>query len=143
MADDRVLIDATNEAFWQITRYKTGQRLDMSVPQDRAMAKSWLDIYRELRGHRERATSAALRTLNETVAPHVLVVERKNGELLPHAFPGLNQLEVQYAWILDQPEDYAYIAAFDFTRRRDAPIYDQFALSVRKRQAATSGWYGW
>ncbi|HSX22524.1 MAG TPA: hypothetical protein VLE97_07110 [Gaiellaceae bacterium] len=142
MADDRVLIDATNEAFWQITGYKTGQRLDMSLPQDRSMAKSWLDIYRELRGHRDRATQAAQRTLNETVTPYVLVVERKSGILQPQAFPGRNQLEVQYAWVVDQPEDWAYVAAFDFTRRRDAPLYDQFALTVRRREA-TSGWYAW
>ena len=142
MADDRVQIDATNEAFWQITRYKPGQRLDMSVPKDRAMAKSWLDIYRDLRARRDRATTAAQRTLNETVTPYVLVLERKDGTQQPQAFPSRNQLDAQYTWIVDQPEGYAYVAMFDFTKRRDAPLYDQFALTVRRREA-TSGWYGW
>lgn len=141
MAEDRVLIDATNETFWEITKYKPGKRLDMSNARDHEMAKTWLDIFRQIRGHRDRATAAAQRTLNETTTPYVLVVEHSDGSLSPQALPARNNLDEQYTWILGQPENYTYVAAFDFTRRHDAPIYDQFALSVRKR-AATSGWYG-
>jgi hypothetical protein len=138
MADDRALIRATDQVFWQITQYKPGQRLDMSIPQDRAMAKNWLDIYHQVRGHRDRATATAQRTLNETASPYVLVVERRDGSLQPQAFPGRNNLDAQYAWVIDQPEAYTYLAAFDFSQRRDVPLYEQFALMVRQ-QVATSG----
>lgn len=131
MADDRILINATNETFWQITGYKPGKRLNMSIAADRQMAKTWLDIYAQIRGRRERATSTAQRTLNETVSPYVLVIEQHDGSLMPQAFAHRGNLDVQYAWVLDQPERYTYLAAFDFTQRRDAPIYDQFALNQR------------
>ncbi len=136
---DRVLIDTTNETFWQITRYKPGQRLDMSDPQDRVMSKRWLDIYAQIRGHRDRATSLARRVLNETVTPYILVIEKRDGTLTHQKFERRGNLEVQYFWILDQPERYTYLALFDFTKNRDAPIMDQFALSKRQ-QMATSGW---
>lgn len=141
MAEDRVLIDATNETFWQITNYKRGQKLDMSNAQDRVMAKTWLDIFGQIRGHRDRATAVAQRTQNETATPYVLVVEHRDGSFNPQAFANRNNLDEQYSWVLGQPDSYTYVAAFDFKQRRDAPLYDQFALSVRRR-AATSGWHG-
>ena len=139
---DRVLINATNEAFWQITRHKPGQQLNMSDPQDRAMSKTWLDIYAKIKGYRDRATSLAQRILNETVTPYVLIIEQRNGTLTHRTFERRSNLDVQYAWLLDQPDYYTYVAMFDFTKNRDAPILDQFALSKRQ-QMATSGWYGW
>lgn len=139
---DRVLINATNETFWQLTRYKPGQQLDMSNPQDRALSKTWLGIYDQVKGRRDRATSAARRTLNETVTPYVLVTERRDGSLTSQAFPHRSNLDVQYSWLLDQPDRYTYIAAFDFTKNRSVPLYDQFAL-LRRSQVASSGWYGW
>jgi hypothetical protein len=140
---DRVLINATNEAFWQHTRHKPGQQLDMSDPRDRAMSKTWLSFYEQIRGRRDRATSVARRTLNETVTPYILVTERRrDGSLIPQTFSTRGNLDVQYSWVVDQPEDYTYVAMFDFTKNRDAPIFDQFAISKRQ-QIAASGQYGW
>ena len=141
-AADGVLISATNETFWQLTQYKRGQKLDMSDPQDRAMSKTWLDIYAQIKGHRERATSLATRVLNETVTPYVLVIEQGNGSLTHRTFERRSNLDVQYNWLVDQPEYYTYLAMFDFTQNRDAPIRDQFAMSKRQQRLATSGWYG-
>lgn len=148
MADDRILINATNETFWQITGYKPGQRLNMSIAADRQMAKTWLDIYAQIRGHRERATQTAQRTRNEVATPYILVIEHADGSLAPQAFQESGDLDVQFVWQLGQPETYTYLAAFDFSKRSDAPVIDQFALSVRKQQqrqqqAATSGWRRW
>lgn len=142
-AADGVLISATNETFWQLTQYKRGQKLDMSDPQDRAMSKTWLDIYAQIKGHRERATNLAKRVLNETVTPYILVVERSNGSLDHQTFERRANLDVQYTWLLDQPDYYTYAAMFDFTQNRNAPIADQFALAKRTFDARTSGWYGW
>ncbi len=139
---DGVLIHATNETFWQLTRYKPGRQLDMSDPRDRSMAKTWLELYDQIRGHRDRATDLATRALNETVTPYVLVIEHRDGSLVHQEFPRRANLDAQYAWLIDQPEYYTYAAMFDFTQRRDAPILDQFALSKRQ-QLATSGWQSW
>jgi hypothetical protein len=135
---DNVLVHAANETFWRITRYKPGQKLDMSDQRDRAMSKTWLDIYAQVKGHRDRATSRAQRTLNETVTPYILVVERRDGTLNSQALPQRGNLDVQYNWVVDQPDDYTYIAAFDFTKKRDAPIFDQFSLM--RRSQTISGW---
>lgn len=137
--DDRALVDATNQVFWQITKHKPGQRLDMSDPRDRALSKTWMDIHGQVRGHRDRATQVALRTFDKTRTPYVLVVEQRDGSLIHQEFPSRNQLDVMYDWRLDQPEDYTYLAMFDATQDRAAPIRDTFALS--KRQQATAG--GW
>lgn len=139
---DRVLINATNEAFWQITRHKPGQQLNMSDPQDRAMSKRWLDIYAQVQGYRMRAMDLARRALNETRTPYILVIQKRDGTLTHQAFERRDNLDVQYSWILDQPEYYTYLAMFDFTQNHNAPILDQFSLSQRQ-QTATSGWYGW
>lgn len=139
MADDRILIDATNATFWQLTNYKPGKRLDMSIADDRKMAKIWIDIYREIRGHQDRATQVALRTQAETHAPYILVVERRDGSISPQAIRDRGDLDVQYTWQLSQPEIYTYVAAYDLARRNDAPLYHQFALAVRQQQAATGG----
>jgi len=143
MAEDQVLIRTTNQVFWEITKYKLGRRLDMSVPDDRRMAKTWMDVYRQVQGHRDRATQAAQRTQRETTAPYVLVVERRDGSVNPQGFQNRGELDVQYVWLLNQPEQYTYLAAFDFTQRRDAPLYDQFAIAARSRATATSGCYRW
>lgn len=145
MADDRVLINATNVTFWEITKYKPGQKLDMSDPKDRAMAKVWMDVYGQIRGRRDRAAQLAQQVLNETGTPYILVIEQRDGSLVHQEFPRRGNLDVQFTWIVDQPEYYTYLAAFDFTKNRDAPLYDQFALSKRqqRQQLATSGWHGW
>jgi hypothetical protein len=137
---DAVLASATNEAFWQKTGYKRGQPLDMANKRDRAMAKTWLDLYKQNKARRDRATSVALRTLNETVNPYVLVTEERNGTLRPQTFQQRRNLDVQYTWLVDQPEFYAYVAMFDFTERRDRPLFDQFAVAKRA-QTPVSGWY--
>lgn len=43
-----VLNEETNVRFWNRTRYKRGQRLDMTDPQDRKMSEIWKDIFREV-----------------------------------------------------------------------------------------------
>lgn len=139
VATDHVLTNATNATFWQITRYKPGQKLDMSDPQDRSMAKRWMDIYKQVRSHRDRATSLAKRLLNELVTPYILVIEQRIGSLTHRTFERPGNLAAQYSWLLDQPEKYTYLAMFDFTQNRAAPIRDQFSLSKRQ-QMATSGW---
>lgn len=141
MADDRVLINATNATFWAITQYKPGQRLDMSDPKDREMAKVWMDVYGQIRSRRDRATSLA----RQAVSPYILVIEKRDGTLTHQEFERRANLDVQYTWLVDQPEYYTYLAMFDFTKNRVAPIIDQFALSKRQQiqQMATSGWYGW
>ena len=145
MADDRVLINATNATFWEITKYKPGQRLDMNDPKDREMSKTWLDIYAQIRGRRARATQLARQALNETGASYILVVEQREGSFVHRTFPNRGNLDVQYSWLVDRPEYYTYVAMFDFTKNRGAPILDQFALSKRQQiqQLATSGWHGW
>lgn len=148
MADDRVLINATNSTFWQITKYKPGQRLNMADPKDREMAKVWMDVYAQIRGRRDRATQLARQVLIETatpqtITPHILVVEQRDGSFTHQVFPSRGNLDVQYNWIIDQPERYTYLAAFDFTKDENAPIYDQFAITKRRQQAPVSGWYGW
>ena len=40
-----ILIRETNERFWHQTGYKPNQMLDPSNPNDRRMARVWLDIY--------------------------------------------------------------------------------------------------
>ena len=139
---DRVLINAANETFWQITRYKPGQQLDMTDPRDRAMSKTWLEIYGQILGHRTAATDLATRVFSEAAAPYVIVVEKRDGTLTHLKLESRGNLDVQYSWLVDQPEYYTYIAMFDFTSNRDAPILDQFALSKRQ-QTAASGWHGW
>ena len=138
---DGVLVRATNEAFWQKTGYKRGQPLDMSIKRDRAMSKTWLDLYQHNKARRDRATSVAQRAVNELVNPYVLVTEERDGTLRPQTFPQRANLDVQYTWLVDQPEFYAYVAMFDFTQRKDRPLFDQFALTKRE-QTPISGWYG-
>jgi hypothetical protein len=138
---DRVLVDATNHAFWQVTRHKPGQPLDMSNPRDRAMSKTWLNIYAQIRARRTRATDLARHVLNETITPYILVIEQHDGSLTHRTFERRSSLDVQYSWVVDQPKRYTYLAMFDFTKNRDAPILDQFAISKRQH-LATSGWYG-
>ncbi len=143
-ADDRGnLYKETNQRFWDRTRYKPGQRLDMSDPRDRAMAKTWLQIYDEVRGHRDRATTLARRALVETVAPFVLVIEQRDGSMVHQEFPRRGNLDVQYAWLVDQPEYYQYIAAFDFTKDRAGPLYDHFAASTRPPADVSGYWCAW
>lgn len=138
---DRVLVRATNAAFWQLTKHKPGQKLDMSDPRDRAMSKTWLDLYAQIKARRDRATTVAQQTVNAAVTPYVLVVERANNTVRPQTFERRTNLDVQYQWMLAQVDDYAYLAMFDFTQRRDAPVADEFSISLRPSATATSGWY--
>lgn len=133
---DRSLVDATNRVFWEITKHKPGQRLDMSDPRDRAMSKRWMEIYAQVRGHRDRATQLARSVLKKTGSPYVLVVEQRDGKLVHQTFPSRNHLDVMYLWYQDQPEDYTYLATFDFTKF-DVLQEDEFALSRRKQAVAS------
>ena len=143
-APDRVLVNATNEAFWRVTRYKPNQPLDMSDPQDRVMAGRWREIYEQIRGYRTRATAAAQRTHGETRVPYVLVLQQRDGNMTSQTFPRRGNLDVQYEWLLDQPEYYTYVAMFDLGANRDAPVRDQFSITQEARRTrAVSGWYGW
>jgi hypothetical protein len=139
---DVVLTRAANEAFWQRTNYKRGLPLDMSNKKDREQAKTWIAIRKQLKSRRDRATTYAQRILNETVNPYVLVIEQRDGTLRPQTFPQRGNLDVQYRWLVDQPEYYAYLAMFDFTQRKDGPLHDQFSLT-RREQTPVSGWYGY
>jgi hypothetical protein len=76
------------------------------------------------------------------VTPYVLVIEERNGTLRPQTFQQRGNLDVQYTWLVDQPEYYTYVAMFDFTQRKDRPLDDQFALTKRA-QSPVSGWYGY
>jgi hypothetical protein len=146
MASDRVLINATNETFWQITGYKRGQRLDMSIPQDFEMAKRWRSIYAELQQHKTRALQAAQALSADRHIPFVMVVERKDpnaqfGNLLSTVYETRNSLMTQYQWGVDQTDFYSYIAAYDFTVDPNGPVMEQFAVLERLRSGAmTSGW---
>lgn len=146
MATHRALIDATNQAFWDITNYKPGQRLDMSDPQDRDMARRWLDIYKEFQEYRLRGFHRAYKVLQEsmqasrTVEPYVLVVEIPDGRLTSQTFPSRANLDVQYKRTIDQTENYTYAAMFDFEQKIDGLIADMFA-TVRRQQIAARGWY--
>lgn len=146
MASDRVLIDATNQTFWQITNYKPGQRLDLSIPQDREMAERWREIYKQVEEYRRRATRRANEILDaslqpsQILQPYVLIVERRNGTLTPQVFASRANLDVQYTWTIDQTEDYTYAAMFDFTQKTDGPTADTFSVT-RRRRMAVSGWY--
>lgn len=133
---DRSLVDATNRVFWEITKHKPGQRLDMSDSRDRAMSKRWMEIYAQVRGHRDRATQLARSVLKKTGSPYVLVVEQRDGKLVHQTFPSRNHLDVMYLWYQDQPEDYTYLATFDFTKF-DVLQEDEFALSRRKQAVAS------
>src|SRR5262245_12770258 len=123
MATDRTLIDATNATFWQITQYKPGRRLDMSDPKDRAMSKTWLDIYHQVAPHRDRAAALAKQVFAETTRPYVLIIERRDGTLTHQEFSYLANLDVQYSWVLVQPEYYTYIAEFDLTQDPNGPLH--------------------
>lgn len=142
---DRVLIDATNQTFWDITNYKPGQRLNMRDPQDAAMAERWKEIFKQVLDYRTRAWNRANEVLEDSmqagreVQPYVLVVERRDGRTISQTFPRRANLDVQYAWDIDQTNDYTYAAAFDFTQKTDGPIADAFAV-VRGRRMAVSGW---
>ena len=43
-----ILFGEVNARFWNRTRYKQGQKLDMTNPQDREMSKVWMEILREV-----------------------------------------------------------------------------------------------
>lgn len=51
-----VLDRETNARFWAQTGYKVGDKLDMSIPADKAMAKVWLDIFAKVKRENERGT---------------------------------------------------------------------------------------
>jgi hypothetical protein len=45
---DRRLVEETNNRFWQRTHYKPGQKLDMSIAEDRRQSKVWMQIFHEV-----------------------------------------------------------------------------------------------
>ena len=147
---DRVLIDATNQIFWDITNYKPGQRLNPSAdPQDAVMAERWKEIFKQVLDYRTRALNRANQVLEEsmqpggTVQPYILVIIDDNpggtGQVLAQTFPRRANLDVMYEWDIDQVDKYTYAAAFDFTQKTDGPIADAFAV-VKRRQMTVSGW---
>lgn len=121
------LVIETNRRFWTRTSHKPGQKLDMSDPRDRAMSRTWIQIFGEVSSHRDRALALGHRALNETVTPYVLVIEGHDGSMRHQEFPRRANLDAQYMWIVEQPDLYKYVAAFDFTADRSSPIGDQFS----------------
>ena len=150
---DRVLIDATNQTFWDITNYKPGQRLNIHDPQDAAMAERWKEIFKQVLDYRTRASNSANQILEDSmqsgqqVQPYVLVIIDKSpgrpdqapGQVIAQTFPRRANLDVMYEWDIDQVDKYRYAAMFDFTQKTDGPIADAFSV-VRRRQMAVSGW---
>ena len=146
MASLANLVNETNGRFWAQTGHKTGQRLNMSDPTDRAMSKVWLSIYAVVRGHRERALGEARRMYGETFTPHMLVFERPNGSQGQARFENRRALDARYAWAVNQIDTYKYIAAFDFTQDSSGPIYDSFSPYVSEweaRQLTAVGAWSW
>jgi hypothetical protein len=43
-----VIYQITDQRFWQRTHYKPGQRLNMAIPEDRQMARTWREILHEV-----------------------------------------------------------------------------------------------
>ena len=144
MASLANLVNETNGRFWTQTGHKTGRRLDMSDPTDRAMSKVWLSIYANVRGHRERALAEARRIYGETFTPHMLVFERPYGSRGQATFENRRALDAQYAWAVNQIDTYQYIAAFDFTQNTNGPIYDSFSPYAyeweTRHRTAVSAW---
>jgi hypothetical protein len=136
---DATLTNETNARFWRRTRHKPGQRLDMTDPRDRAMAKVWLDVFAEVRNYRDSATREARRLYNETLTPYLLVIQERDGSTRPFIYQHRGNLDVQYAWVVDQmPDRYTYLAAFDLTRQAE-PIYDHFS----RASTAAVGYVAW
>jgi hypothetical protein len=50
------LTQATDKAFWKSTRYKPGQKLDMSNPQDRKMSPVWMGIFQQKQREAKEST---------------------------------------------------------------------------------------
>ena len=131
--DDQIsLYQETNRRFWEQTGYKPGQKLDMSDPNDREMAKIWMDVLGAVRGYRERATVFARKLSAEMRLPYVFAAVKPDGAAHGTAFDSRNKLDVQYEWAIDQPELYEYVAAFDFAVSR-APLRDQFSSARRSK----------
>ena len=62
-----VLYKETNARFWAKTHYKPGQRLDMSIDEDRKQSKIWLEIFRQVQ--READAGTLVLTSPELVPP--------------------------------------------------------------------------
>lgn len=140
MVDDQInLTRETDTLFWDRTGHKPGQKLDMSDPKDRAMAKIWMRIYGEVRGHRDRATILARRIHGEIGAPYVFVVERPDGSLNHLPFQDRGQLDAQFNAAIDHPDQHPhrYVASFDFMTNPRGPVDDRFA-ETSARAAATA-----
>ena len=143
MADDRTLIDETNKRFWARTRYKPGQKLDTSVPRDRAMAKIWLEIYAEVKGLRDRSERLALSIYEravlepETRTPFIFVGEKPDGSVSHLEFKSSNELLAQFSWAARHPEQYLYAAGFDFAKQPSGPWLEHFEPSSRAPAPST------
>lgn len=147
MASLANLVNETNGRFWTQTGHKTGRRLDMSDPTDRAMSKVWLAIYAAVRGHRESALGEARRIYAETFTPHMIILERPDGSKGQATFASRGRLDVLYDWYVNQIDTYKYVAAFDFTQDTSGPIYDSFSPYAYEWEArhrtAVSSWPGY
>jgi hypothetical protein len=136
------LVNETNGRFWAQTGHKRGQRLDMSDPNDRAMAKVWLTLYAAVLSYRDSVYREARRMYGESFTPNMLIFERPDGSRGHTTFANREHLDVQYNWAVDQIDTYKYIAAFDFTQDPNAPIHDSFspyAYEWDRRQSITAG----
>lgn len=126
VVDQRALTNETNRRFWARTGHKPGQRLDMKDPRDRMMSEVWLQIYEEVRALRDYAHKLAWRVAGEGSSPYVLIVETPDGSLRHSEFPQRLNLDVQFTWLMDQPDLFRYAAAFDFTTQQ-APLHEAFS----------------
>ena len=61
-----VLTKETNERFWNRTQFKRGQKLDMSIPEDRRQARIWMEIFGEVQ---REANEGRLTFTNPDLAP--------------------------------------------------------------------------
>ena len=61
-----VLTKETNVRFWNRTRYKPGQKLDMSIAEDRKQSKIWMEIFGEVE---REANEGRLTFTNPELAP--------------------------------------------------------------------------
>lgn len=140
MADDRILINETNRRFWDSTGYKRGQRLDMSNPTDRQMAQTWLAIYQQLQQFRSRVISLAR---EQRTSPYVLALGLADNRIISKSYPDRGSLDADFSYALGQAVhgNFNYVAAFDFAKSPNAPVFDHFVPIASQQPANVSGWH--
>ena len=58
------LLREADMRFWQLTKYKPYQNLDMKNPRDRAMARVWMDIYLRVAAEAKQLTEQQARQVS-------------------------------------------------------------------------------